>query len=97
MTIHNVPEGMAVGLAFAAGGPEVGVPTALAIGLQNVPEGFAAAAPLLVVGTTRRRAVGFAAATGAVERGRAARVSGARRPAPPGTVPPTARAARRRR
>ncbi len=67
LTIHNVPEGMAVGLAFAAGGPELGVPTALAIGLQNVPEGFAAAAPLLESGTSPRRAVGFAAATGAVE------------------------------
>jgi ZIP family zinc transporter len=67
LTIHNLPEGMAVGLAFAAGGPELGVPTALAIGLQNVPEGFAAAAPLLESGTSRGRAVGFAAATGAVE------------------------------
>jgi ZIP family zinc transporter len=67
LTIHNLPEGMAVGLAFAAGGPELGVPTALAIGLQNVPEGFAAAAPLLESGTPRGRAVAFAAATGAVE------------------------------
>jgi ZIP family zinc transporter len=67
LAIHNLPEGMAVGLAFAAGGPELGVPTALAIGLQNVPEGFAAAAPLLQSGTSPGRAVGFAAATGAVE------------------------------
>jgi len=67
LAIHNLPEGMAVGLAFAAGGPELGVPTAMAIGLQNVPEGFAAAAPLIEAGTSRRRAVGFAAATGAVE------------------------------
>jgi ZIP family zinc transporter len=67
LTIHNVPEGMAVGVAFAAGGPELGVPIALAIGIQNVPEGFAAAAPLLAAGTPRRRAVGIAALTGAVE------------------------------
>jgi zinc transporter ZupT len=46
LTIHNVPEGMAVGVAFAAGGPDLGIPIALAIGIQNVPEGFAAAAPL---------------------------------------------------
>jgi ZIP family zinc transporter len=67
LTIHNVPEGMAVGVAFAAGGTELGVPIALAIGIQNVPEGFAAAAPLLSAGTSRRQAVGIAALTGAVE------------------------------
>jgi ZIP family zinc transporter len=67
LTIHNVPEGLAVGVAFAAGGPELGVPVALAIGLQNVPEGFAAAAPLLGAGASRRTAIGVAAATGAVE------------------------------
>jgi ZIP family zinc transporter len=67
LTIHNVPEGLAVGVAFAAGGPELGVPLALAIGIQNVPEGFAAAAPLLGAGVSRRKAIGFAAATGAVE------------------------------
>jgi zinc transporter, ZIP family len=67
LTIHNVPEGMAVGVAFAAGGPELGIPVALAIGVQNVPEGFAAAAPLLGVGVSRRRAIGVAALTGCVE------------------------------
>lgn len=67
MAIHNVPEGMAVGLAFAAGGTELGIPIALAIGIQNIPEGFAAAAPLLDGGASRRQAFGFAAATGAFE------------------------------
>ena len=67
LTIHNLPEGMAVGLAFAAGGPELGIPTAVAIGVQNVPEGFAAAAPLLQAGMSKPRAIGFAFATGAVE------------------------------
>ncbi len=67
LTIHNIPEGIAVGLAFAAGGPELGIPLALAIGIQNVPEGFAAAAPLLGTGTSRRRAAGIAALTGLVE------------------------------
>ena len=67
MTIHNLPEGMAVGVAFAAGGPEVGIPLALAIGIQNVPEGFAAAAPLIPAGTSARVAAGVAALTGAVE------------------------------
>ncbi len=67
LTLHNVPEGLAVGVAFAAGGPELGVPLALAIGIQNIPEGFAAAPPLLDAGARRRVAVGIAAATGAVE------------------------------
>ena len=67
LTIHNVPEGMAVGLAFAAGGPELGVPTAVAIGVQNVPEGFAAAAPLLQAGASKRKAIAFGFASGAVE------------------------------
>jgi ZIP family zinc transporter len=67
LTIHNVPEGLAVGVAFAAGGPELGLPVAIAIGVQNVPEGFAAAAPLLDTGATRLAAIGLAGATGLVE------------------------------
>ena len=67
LTIHNIPEGLAVGLAFAAGGNELGIPLALAIGIQNIPEGFAAAAPLLAAGTKPRSAALVAAATGAVE------------------------------
>lgn len=67
LTIHNIPEGLAVGLAFAAGGPALGVPLAVAIGIQNVPEGFAAAAPLLTAGVSRGKAAAVAAATGAVE------------------------------
>jgi ZIP family zinc transporter len=67
LTIHNLPEGLAVGVAFAAGGAELGVPIAVAIGLQNVPEGFAAAAPVLAVRTSLWTAIGFAALTGLVE------------------------------
>ena len=52
LTIHNLPEGLAVGVAFAAGGSDLGLPLAIAIGIQNVPEGFAAAAPLLPAGTS---------------------------------------------
>ena len=67
LTIHNVPEGLAVGVAFAAGGSELGIPIALAIGIQNIPEGFAAAAPLIQTGVSRRAAAGVAALTGLVE------------------------------
>ena len=46
MTLHNFPEGMAVGVSF--GGGELGAPIALTIGigLQNIPEGLAIALPL---------------------------------------------------
>ena len=67
LTIHNVPEGLAVGVAFAAGGSDLGVPIALAIGIQNIPEGFAAAAPLVETGVNRRVAALVAALTGLVE------------------------------
>jgi zinc transporter, ZIP family len=67
LTIHNLPEGLAVGVAFAAGGPELGIPIAIAIGIQNVPEGFAAAAPLVRAGFGIAPAIGVAALTGIVE------------------------------
>jgi ZIP family zinc transporter len=67
LTIHNVPEGLAVGVAFAAGGPEMGIPVALGIGIQNLPEGFAAAAPLIAAGTPAASAALIAALTGLVE------------------------------
>jgi ZIP family zinc transporter len=53
MTLHNFPEGMAVGVTFGAG--ELGSATALAIGigLQNVPEGLAIALPLRSGGMSR--------------------------------------------
>ena len=67
MTIHNSPEGAAVGTAFAAGGTELGLPLAVAIAIQNLPEGFAVAAPLVAVGASRSKAVLVALASGAVE------------------------------
>lgn len=67
MTIHNVPEGMAVGVALAAGGVELGLPIAVAIGVQNIPEGFAAAAPLLETGMSKGRVAAIGAVTGLVE------------------------------
>ena len=56
-----------MGVAFAAGGTDLGVPLAVAIGVQNVPEGFAAAAPLIPAGVRRGQAAGIAAMTGLVE------------------------------
>jgi len=67
ITIHNFPEGLAVGVGFGAHGFEGGLPLAIGIGLQNAPEGLAVAVALLGEGYPKRRAWGIAALTGAVE------------------------------
>ena len=47
ITIHNFPEGLAVGVSFGTGDIASGLIIATAIGLQNMPEGLAVALPLL--------------------------------------------------
>ncbi len=64
--IHNFPEGLAVG-ASTAYNIKDGILTALAIGIQDMPEGFAVAAPLVGTGTGVSRAMGIAALSGLVE------------------------------
>jgi len=63
ITLHNIPEGLAIGVAFGAVGAgfettTLGAAVALAIGigLQNCPEGTAVAVPLRREGMSRRRA-----------------------------------------
>jgi ZIP family zinc transporter len=67
MTLHNVPEGLAVGVSF--GGGDLGAATALAIGigLQNVPEGLAIALPLRSGGMSRGQAFFWGQLSAAVE------------------------------
>jgi len=67
MTLHNFPEGMAVGVSF--GGGDVAAATALAIGigLQNIPEGLAIALPLRQSGMTRSRAFFWGQLSAAIE------------------------------
>lgn len=66
LTLHNIPEGMAVGAGFAVGDPVLGVSLAVAISLHNIPEGFAVVAPAL--GSRQRgRLFSIAALTGLVE------------------------------
>ncbi|MCK5240081.1 MAG: ZIP family metal transporter [Candidatus Thorarchaeota archaeon] len=67
ITIHNFPEGLAVGVSFGTGDLAGGMAVAVAIGLQNIPEGLAVAAPMVREGYSRRYAAGLALATGLVE------------------------------
>lgn len=67
ITIHNFPEGLAVGVSFGLEDPLTGISVAVAIGLQNMPEGLAVAAPLVREGYPRGKAVLLALATGLVE------------------------------
>lgn len=67
ITIHNFPEGLAVGVGFGAHGLTGGIPLALGIGLQNLPEGLAVAVALLGEGYGKARAWGIAALTGLIE------------------------------
>ena len=71
ITLHNIPEGMAVGLAFAlaADGEGLAAASALAvgIGIQNFPEGAAVALPLLQEGERRGKAFLTGVLSGAVE------------------------------
>ena len=67
ITIHNLPEGLAVGVGFGGGDIAHGVTLAIGIGLQNAPEGLAVALALLSCGYTRQYSVLVAALTGLVE------------------------------
>lgn len=67
ITIHNFPEGLAVGVGFGAHGLSGGMPLAIGIGLQNLPEGLAVAVALIGEGYGRLRAWSIAALTGLVE------------------------------
>lgn len=74
ITLHNFPEGLAVGVAFGAAA--VGMPQAtiggaialaLGIGIQNFPEGIAVAMPLRKEGLSRLKSFNFGQLSGTVE------------------------------
>ena len=73
VTIHNIPEGMAVGVVYAAllSGSEITASAALALSLgiaiQNFPEGAIISMPLLAAGKSRPRAFWSGVLSGAVE------------------------------
>jgi zinc transporter, ZIP family len=74
ITLHNIPEGMAVGVAFgalAAGLPSATLGAAMAlaigIGIQNFPEGLAVSMPLRREGLSRRKSFWYGQLSGVVE------------------------------
>jgi Predicted divalent heavy-metal cations transporter len=74
ITLHNIPEGLAVGVLFggvAAGIPEAtigaAVALALGIGLQNFPEGIAVSMPLRRMGMSRPKSFMYGQASALVE------------------------------
>mgnify|MGYP001810565064 CR=1 FL=1 len=74
ITLHNIPEGLAVGVAFGAiglaGSPATlgsAIALALGIGIQNFPEGAAVSIPLRREGMSRTKSFMFGQASGLVE------------------------------
>lgn len=67
ITIHNFPEGLAVGVGFGGGDLENGLALATGIGLQNAPEGLAVAVALRGQGYGRGFSFLVALATGLIE------------------------------
>jgi len=74
ITLHNFPEGLAVGVAFGAVGAGLPAATvagatalAIGIGLQNLPEGLAVALPLRREGLSRAKSFLYGQASGMVE------------------------------
>lgn len=67
ITLHNFPEGMAVGVGFAGGNIGNGIALAVGIGLQNIPEGLAVAVSLLAIRHSPLQAFTIALLTGLVE------------------------------
>jgi ZIP family zinc transporter len=74
ITLHNIPEGLAIGVAFGAvayGLPSATIGAAIAlaigIGIQNFPEGTAVSVPLRREGMSRWKAFLYGQASGAVE------------------------------
>lgn len=67
ITLHNLPEGMAIGVSFAQGDLAVGLPLTSAIAIQDIPEGLAVVMALRAAGLSAWPSVLLAAASGLME------------------------------
>ena len=67
IALHNLPEGMAIGVSFSQADMAVGLPLTTAIALQDIPEGLAVALALRGAGFAPGFAVLVAVATGVLE------------------------------
>ena len=67
VTLHNIPEGLAVGVAFAGGAGRSAAMLALGIGVQNLPEGLCVACPLRSGGMSRKKSFFLSSLSGAAE------------------------------
>jgi ZIP family zinc transporter len=67
IALHNLPEGMAIGVSFSQSDMSVGLPLTTAIALQDIPEGLAVAMALRAAGLIPMRAALVAGATGLME------------------------------
>lgn len=67
ITLHNFPEGLAVGTGVGSHEWSIAVPILIGIGLQDIPEGFVVAMALISAGYTPVQALWVAIITGIVE------------------------------
>jgi len=65
--IHNLPEGIAAGVAFGTDDISQALSVSIGIALQNIPEGMVIIAPMLAVGMSRAKTLTIALLTGLVE------------------------------
>ena len=67
IVLHNLPEGMAIGVSLSNGDLAIGLPLTSAIAIQDIPEGLAVAIAVRAIGMPRGRAVLVAIASGLME------------------------------
>lgn len=67
IALHNLPEGMAIGVSFAQGDLQIGIPLTSAIAMQDIPEGLAVVMALRSVGYSPLKSVSIASITGLLE------------------------------
>ena len=67
IALHNLPEGMAIGISFTHGDLKIGLPLTIAIAIQDIPEGFAVALALRSIGLSTTKSFLIGAVTGLLE------------------------------